>query len=140
MYQFVAFAEWRPECRSIWADPQPAYRSASPLAYGLRLLIRVASGRTRAQSPDEPDDAIDLFAIKREYRDWEASAPTALLSDIEIGRALGELFAGAGICVTELDSRPIVHGIALKSWPTSSPSPRTRRLYRVKGECCVSNG
>jgi hypothetical protein len=79
----------------------------------LQHMARFGVERLR---PAQGED-IDLFAIEREYRAWRTALHSAPIPNAELGRALGELFASAGIRVTERNGGLIVHDIALKHQP-----------------------
>jgi hypothetical protein len=61
----------------------------------------------------------ELTAIRQEYRAWSAARPERYSED-DVSRELAELFAKAGITISERDGRLVVLGVSLKE-PQSQP-------------------
>jgi hypothetical protein len=64
-------------------------------------------------------DGAELTAIRREYRAWSTTRPERH-AEIDVSRALADLFADAGITVAEQDGRLVVLGVSLKE-PKAPP-------------------
>jgi hypothetical protein len=66
-------------------------------------------------------DGTDLIAIHREYGHWCKESGLEALPGPQIGSALSQLFANAGISIDQRDGRLVAMGVGLKDRPLLAP-------------------
>jgi hypothetical protein len=97
------------------AEPSLKEEIQAPAAPRLRKLLspRDLAARFAIERLNPNGDGVELAAIRQEYRAWSVTRPEKH-SEAEVCRALADLFADAGITITEQDGRLVVLGVSLK--------------------------